>query len=97
MFWNKKKTEDSETDPVVQAVETAMPEPTEEQLREEQELADRLPDEKKRVTGETTKILRLTLGVIDRSIEEKKSVREAAKKLQESVAQVGANLRLKKA
>lgn len=84
MFWNRKKTEDT------------MPEPTEEQLLEEAEMTARA-EAPRRPTGETTKIVRLTIGAIDRGIEKTRSAKEAAKKLQESVAQVGDRLHLKKA
>lgn len=82
MFWNKKKTE-------------KMPEPTPEQLREEERMAAREPP--RRITGETTKIVRLTLGAIDRGIKETRTTKEAAKKLQESVVKIENRLHLKKA
>lgn len=85
MFWNKKKKQEDEK----------MPEPTEEQLREEAEMAAREPV--RRPSGETTKIVRLTLGAIDRSIQDTKTAKESALKLQESVAKAGAKLRFKKA
>ena len=74
-----------------------MPELTEEQRREEQEFIERVASNKKTTTGETTKIVNLTLAAMDKGIESTKAAREAAKKLQESVTEVGARLQPKKA
>lgn len=48
-------------------------------------------------TGETERVLQDAFASVDRSLEAKKLVRQAARKLQERVAEVGATLQLKKA
>ena len=47
--------------------------------------------------GETERVLQDAFASVDRSLEAKKLVRQAARKLQERVAEVGATLQLKKA
>lgn len=48
-------------------------------------------------TSECTKLLNEAFAAVDRTIIEKRAAREAAKRVQESVAQLGARLHLKKA
>lgn len=49
------------------------------------------------LTGECSKILDEAFAAVDRTIIEKRAAREAARRVQESVAQIGARLQLKKA
>lgn len=48
-------------------------------------------------SGECKKIMDETFAAVDESLAEKRTAKEAAKKLQESVAELGARLHLKKA
>lgn len=78
------------------------PEPTEEQLREEEEFTRRnqVPENSKRVksiTTETQEIVQNTLDELDKAIREKRRVKEAAKQVQKSCSVVGQTLKLQKA
>lgn len=78
------------------------PEPTEEQLREEQEFTARnqvAPNSKRArsLTTETQEIVQETLDKLDQAIKAKRAVKETAKKVQESCAKVGQTLKLQKA
>jgi hypothetical protein len=78
------------------------PEPTEEQLREEQEFAERnvAPPPKSRprsITTETQEIVQNTLQELDKAIEEKRRLKSQAKKVQESCNEASGVLRLRKA
>lgn len=79
------------------------PEPTEEQLREEEEFAERNQarpppkDRPRSITTETQEIVQNTLQELDRAIREKRALKEQAKKVQESCNEVSGVLRLRKA
>jgi len=84
--------------------DSKQPEPTEEQLREEQEFAKRNkapPPPKSRprsITTETQEIVQNTLQELDKAIQEKRQLKEQAKKVQESCNEAsGVVLRLRKA
>lgn len=95
MFWNKKKSDAPEQHPEPQP--EPHPEPTEEQLKEEAELLARMSNPTKRTSsGETTKILHLAFDAMDKALQEKRDVKEAAKKLQESVAKAVPKIQVKK-
>ena len=82
MFWKKKS-----------AVAPKMPEPTPEQMEEEQRMAEKV---KRTTTGETTAIINLGLSAVDDAIEKKRETRQAAKKLKDSINQMLPPLQLKK-
>jgi hypothetical protein len=58
--------------------------------RKEQEL-------RRTLSGECKKVYDETFAAVDKTLADKRLARETAKKLQESVAEVGARLHLKKA
>lgn len=54
-------------------------------------------DESHTVAGECTRILNDAFNAVDETLAEKRAAKEAAKKVQERVAQIGHQLRLKQA
>lgn len=54
-------------------------------------------DPPRTITGECAKILDEAFTAVDQTLAEKRAAKESAKRLQESVAQLGVRLRLKKA
>lgn len=78
------------------------PEPSDEQLQEEQDFADRNavapnPKRARSITTETQEIVQNTLDELDKAIQEKRALKEQAKKVQESCNEASGILRLRKA
>lgn len=81
MFW--KKNEAKRINP---------PEPSEEQLEEERRFAQRHETPSPRTTtGETTRIVNMTLLALDKAKEEKRKARESVKSLSQYAVGLAAN------